>query len=90
MVMVLQKRFYQLDTLQLTQEKEKSSMAQCSTGWFKIVFLECNVINTDDTIAVIFPRWKAQICEKSHAINAVNRVKSDTDGGFDTWNNDQA
>ncbi len=26
---------YQLDTLQLTQEKEKSSAAQCFTEWFK-------------------------------------------------------
>ncbi len=32
---------YQLDTMQLTQEKEKSSVAQCSTGWFKKKFLEC-------------------------------------------------
>ena len=32
---------YPLDTLQLTQEKEKSSVAQCSTGWFKNNFLEC-------------------------------------------------
>ncbi len=30
-----------LETLQLTQEKEKSSVAQCSTGWFKKNFLEC-------------------------------------------------
>ncbi len=32
---------YRLDTLQLTQEKEKSSVAQCSAGWFKNNFLEC-------------------------------------------------
>ncbi len=32
---------YRLDTLQLTQEKVKSSVAQCSTGWFKKSFLEC-------------------------------------------------
>ncbi len=25
----------------VTQEKEKGSVAQCSTGWFKINFLEC-------------------------------------------------
>ena len=31
---------YRLDTLQLTQEKVKSSVAQCSTGWFKNNFLE--------------------------------------------------
>ena len=51
MVMVLQKNFHDfnlmiihwLDTLQLTQEKEKSSMAQCSTGWFEKYFLECIV-----------------------------------------------
>ncbi len=30
-----------LDTVQLTQEKEKSSVAQSSTGWFKKIFLEC-------------------------------------------------
>ncbi len=30
-----------LDSLQLTQEKEKSSVAQCSTGSFKHFFLEC-------------------------------------------------
>ncbi len=29
-----------LDTLQLTQEMEKSSVVQCSTGWFKEYFLE--------------------------------------------------
>ncbi len=33
---------YRLDTLQLTQEKEKSSVAHCSTGWFKKHFLECS------------------------------------------------
>ncbi len=26
---------YQLDALQLKQEKEKSLVAQCSTGWLK-------------------------------------------------------
>ena len=31
---------FMIDTLQLTQEKEKSSVAQCSTGWFKNNFLE--------------------------------------------------
>ncbi len=34
---------YRLDTLHLTQEKEKSSVAQCSTGWLK-KFLECIVL----------------------------------------------
>ena len=33
--------FHELDTLQLTQEKEKCSVAQCSTGCFKNNFLEC-------------------------------------------------
>ncbi len=33
-----------LDTVQLTQEKEKSSVAQCSTRWFKRNFLECVII----------------------------------------------
>ena len=32
---------YGLDTLQLTYEKEKSSVAQCSTGLFQKKFLEC-------------------------------------------------
>ena len=35
---------YRLDTLQLTQEKEKSSVPQCSTGWFKKNFWECLMI----------------------------------------------
>ncbi len=35
--------FYQLDTLQLTQEKETNSIAQCFTGWFKKNFLECRM-----------------------------------------------
>ena len=33
--------FHGLDTLQLTQEKGKSSVAQCPTGYFKNNFLEC-------------------------------------------------
>ena len=32
---------YRLDTVQLAQEKEKSSVAQCSTGLLKKKFLEC-------------------------------------------------
>ena len=32
---------YGSNTLQLTQEKEKSSAAQCSTRWFKKDFSEC-------------------------------------------------
>ncbi len=37
---------YRLDTLQLTQEKEKSSVAQCSTLWFKKEFLECEAMHS--------------------------------------------
>ncbi len=32
---------YRLDTVQLTREKEKSLVAQCSTGSLKKKFLEC-------------------------------------------------
>ncbi len=36
---------YRLDTLQLTQDKEKSSVAQCSTGWLKKNFSECKALH---------------------------------------------
>ncbi len=36
---------YRLDTLQLTQEKEKSPVAQCSTGLLKFFFLRVQVTN---------------------------------------------
>ncbi len=50
---------YQLDPLQLTQEKEKSSVAQCSTGWFKNNFLEWIMTNH---LSVKEWLWQVYIC----------------------------
>ncbi len=57
--------FYWLDTLQLKQEKKKSSVAQCSTGWFKKYFLECiryitKGIKSDVNIPVMWNRFVRQ------------------------------
>ncbi len=41
-----------LDTLQLTQEKEKSLVDQCSTGRLKKYFLECETNFIPSTIDV--------------------------------------
>ncbi len=58
------------------------------------MWLVTNVVDTGDIIVVIFPRWRAMCVsimssadhnyvKKTNAINTVNRVKSDTDGGLD-------
>ena len=64
---------YGLDTLQLTQEKEKCSVAQCSTGWFKNSFLECMYLkclpeNYHCTCSVGFFHWACS--EGSHHAHA--------------------
>ena len=65
---------YRLDTLQLTREEEKSSVAQCSTGWFKKNFLECSCIGSIFTSSkTVVQLWHLSIFGQVTTIEIMKR-----------------
>ena len=52
---------YRLDTVQLTQEKEKSSVAQCFTGWFKKKILRVHIFRSGSAFSQSFQTERSSL-----------------------------